>query len=147
MKTIPNVILLMGVSLLLGCGSSHRLESQLLRPSGVLSVGVRSDTEGEISATAGTTPRVTVLLGKKDEIIVEQAGNETLLRIRGNVWSRIPPESKRLEVRFKDQEFLVELDGVALPKGQDAERVGPANGSQPIRPETNQISSAAGSHR
>jgi hypothetical protein len=147
MRTIPNVILLTAISLLLGCSGSHRLESQLLRPSGVLCVGVRSDTEGEISTTAGATPRVTVLLGKKDEITVEQAGSETLLRIRGNVWSRIPQESKRLEVRFKDQDFLVELDGVALPKGQEAERIGPASGSQPIRPETNQISSAAGSHR
>src|SRR5215467_11231514 len=104
MKTIPNIILLMGVSLLLGCGPSHRLESQLLRPTGVLSVGVRSDTEGEISTTAGTSPRVTVVLGRKDEITVEQAGNETLLRIRGNLWSRIPQESKRLEVRFQHQD-------------------------------------------
>jgi hypothetical protein len=147
MRTLPNIILLTGIGLLFGCSGSHRLESQLLRPSGVLSVGVRSDIQGEISTTAGPTPRVTVLLGKKDEITVEQAGNETLLRIRGSLWSRIPQESKRLHVRFKDQNFLVELDGVALPKGQEAERIGPANGSQPIRPETNQTSSAAGSGR
>jgi hypothetical protein len=88
-----------------------------------------------------------VLLGKKDELAVEQVGNETLLRIRGSLWSRIPQESKRLEVRFKHQDFLVEVDGVALPKSQEAEPIGAANGSQPIRPETNQPSSAAGSHR
>ena len=147
MKTIPNVILLIAISLLLGCSPSHRLESQLLRPTGVLSVGVRSDTAGEISTTAGAIPRVTVLLGKKDELAVEQVGNETLLRIRGSLWGRIPQESKRLEVRFKHQDFLVEVDGVALPKSQEAEPIGAANGSQPIRPATNQPSPAAGSHR
>jgi hypothetical protein len=118
MRTVANGILLLGVSFLLGCGSSHRLESQLLRPTGVLSVGVRSDTEGEISTAAGTRPRVTVLLGKKDVITVEQAGNETLLRIGGKLWNRIPQESKRVEVRFKHQDFFVEVDGVALPKSQ-----------------------------
>ena len=147
MKTIPNAILLIAISLLPGCSPSHRLESQLLRPTGVLSVGVRSDIAGEIFTTAGAIPRVTVLLGKKDELAVEQVGNETLLRIRGSLWSRIPQESKRLEVRFKHQDFLVEVDGVALPKSQEAEPIGAANGSQPIRPETNQPSSAAGSHR
>lgn len=147
MKTIANVILLIAISLLSGCRPSHRLESQLLRPTGALSVGVQSDTEGEISTTAGANPRVTVLLGKKDEFTVDQVGNETLLRIRGSVWSRIPQESKRLEVRFEHQDFLVEVDGVALPKSQEAEPVGAANGSQQIRPETNQPASGAGSHR
>jgi len=145
MKTIANVILLMGVSLLFGCGPSHRLESQLLRPTGVLSVGVQSDAEGEIFTTAGTSPRVTVLLGKKDEITVEQAGSETLLRIRGKLWNRIPQESKRLELRFKHQDFSVQVDGAALPQSQEAEPIGPS--SQPIRPETNQTPPTAGSHR
>ena len=133
MKTIPNAILLIAISLLLGCSPSHRLESQLLRPTGVLSVGVRSDTAGEISTTAGASPRVTVLLGKKDELAVEQVGNETLLRIRGSLWSRIPQESKRLEVRFKHQDFLVEVDGVALPKSQEAEQGASPNAASPQR--------------
>jgi hypothetical protein len=147
MKTIPNVILLIPISLLLGCTPSHRLESQLLRPTGVLTVGVWSDTAGEISTTAGGIPRVTVLLGKKDELAVEQVGNETLLRIRGSLWSRIPQESKRLQVRFIRHDFLVEVDGVALPKSQEAEPIGPANGSQPIRPETDRTSPTPGSGR
>jgi hypothetical protein len=83
----------------------------------------------------------------KDELAVEQVGNETLLRIRGSLWSRIPQESKRLEVRFKHQDFLVQVDGVALPKSQEAEPIGAANRSQPIRSETNQPSTAAGSGR
>jgi hypothetical protein len=135
MKTIAYLILITGVSLLLGCGSSHRLESQLLRPGGVLRVGIRSDTEGEISATVGTRPRVTALIGKKHEVTVGQVGNETLLRIRGNLWSRIPQESKILEVRFQHQDFFVEVDGVALPKSQEADPIGAANGSQPVPPQ------------
>jgi hypothetical protein len=146
MKTIPNLILVIVISLWPGCSPSHRFESQLLRPTGPLSVVVRSDTAGEISTTAEVIPRVTVILGKKDELTLEQVGKETFLRIRGSLWSRISQESKRLDVRFKHQEFYVEVDGVALPKSQEPEPIGGTNGSPPIRPEAYKTSSPAGSH-
>jgi hypothetical protein len=147
MKATCTVIILTGITLLFGCSNSHRLETQLLRPNGVLSVMVWSDIKGEISTSAGTTPRVTVLLGIKEEVSVEQLGNQTILYVRGRLWNHVPQEGKKLEIRFKHDVVIVQMDGVALRDNRDAEPDGAANPGQPVRPETNSTSSAAGSGR
>jgi hypothetical protein len=147
MKATGRVIILTGMTLLFGCSDSHRLASQLLRPNGVLSVDVSSDTQGEISTTAGTTPRVTVVFGTNEAALLEQTGNQTMLYIRGRPWNRVAQESKKLEIRFAHDLVEVQVDGIALRENQDAEPDGAANRSQPIGPETNRTSSAAGSRR
>jgi hypothetical protein len=147
MEAACKVLILTGITLLFGCSNSHHLESQLLRPNGVLSVGIWSDIKGEIFTTAGATPRVTVRLGTKEEVAVEQVGNQTILYIRGRPWNRVPQESKRLDIRFEHDVVVVQTDGVILKGNRSAEPDGPADGSQPVRPEMNRTSSAAGPRR
>jgi hypothetical protein len=147
MKATCSVIVLTGLTLLFGCSNSHRLASQLLRPNGVLSVEVSSDTQGEISTTAGTTPRVTVVFGTNQAALLEQTGNQTMLYIRGKPWNRVPQESAKLEIRFAHDVVEVLVDGIALRENRDAESDGAAHRSQPVQAPTNSNPTTAGPGR
>ena len=62
-----------------------------------------------------------MLLGTKEEVSLEQAGNQTILYVQGRPWNHVPQESKKLEIRFKHDVVEVQMDGVALRDNRDAE--------------------------
>jgi len=78
--TAPHLIVFFVlVASLGGCGKKHRMESQLMRPQGILRVVVRSDVQGGITLRSGTptTPRVTISFREQDGIVVEQQDKKT----------------------------------------------------------------------
>jgi hypothetical protein len=86
--------------------SLHSLASQVLRANGPLNVVVKSDVQGTIDFVAGENPHVTVSFGEANTVVIGQ----TQITIRGTLWGEIPETTKKVRIKFYNNEYQIELD-------------------------------------